>query len=162
MYSDIKQRFILLYIIYIFEKLELDTCVHDVTIFHLSSADLCADRVTIKFIESWVDSRYECVAKRGHHSVMAEQQSVIRKSSQTLVQAGGQIRAANPEHNTTAEQNTRSCWHTEGAPAAPECVGGSVWCSVWPSFFKFLSTFPCLEDWEEVIKKSKIVFYIVI
>lgn len=33
---------------------------------------------------------------------VAEQQSVIRKSSQTLVQAGGQIREANPVYNTTS------------------------------------------------------------
>lgn len=86
-----------------------------------------------------------CCYKRTLLHTVAEQQSVIRKSSQTLVSGRRPDKRGKPPHTILpAEQNTRSCWHTEGASHSTVCVSIGEALDVWgreSCTFNYLTVF---------------------
>lgn len=116
----------------------------------LARTALCASGVTIAFMEI-----EPCCQKRTLQRAMAEQQSVIRKSSQTLGQTGCQIRAPNPQHNATSR--TKHSLMLTRRRSTPQrwwdCGGEAFDLPEWVSFLEPL-TCSWLDDSEELIEKS--------
>lgn len=125
------------------------------TFHHLSSTDMCPNRVTVEFIESWVHCRHECVLLREDAAARCGWITKCHQERQPDVVAGGRPDKTGKPPNTIhpAEQNTRSCWHTEGAPHSAgvcRCRGSILCASVGVVYlfiyFRPLTKFSSLED----------------